>query len=100
MGLDRRLVFIPRTESGFDLRRVWQGCYWKVECAEARPLRSREETEAIDPYQHFLIDSPLNNHNLVLLLDLECIVEQCIGFVFLYLFDDFRYESGHLCRVG
>lgn len=39
---------------------------------------------------------PLNDHNLILVLDLECIVEQCTGLVFLDLFDDFRYKGGHL----
>lgn len=45
---------------------------------------------------HGSIGLPLNHHDLVGLLDLECVVEQGIGFVFFNLFGDCGYECRHL----
>lgn len=47
-----------------------------------------------------LIDLPLNDHNLVLVFELEGVVEQGVWFVFLDLLDHFRYEGGHLDMIG
>lgn len=43
-----------------------------------------------------LVDLPLNDHNLILVLDWECVVKQCVRFMFFHLFDDFGYKSRYL----
>lgn len=43
-----------------------------------------------------MVDLPLNDHNLILVLDFKCVVDQCVWFVFLYLFDDVGYQSSYL----
>lgn len=49
-----------------------------------------------DLYRYPMVDLPLNNHNLILVLDFICVVEQCVRFVFLHLFDDLGYKSSYL----
>lgn len=44
----------------------------------------------------WMVDLPLNDHNLILVLDFKCVVDQCVWFVFLYLFDDVGYQSSYL----
>lgn len=45
------------------------------------------------------MDLPLDDHNLILLLELEGIIEQRIGFMFIHLVDQFGHQSGHLAEA-
>lgn len=57
------------------------------------PISERRPMLYIDTW---MVDLPLNDHNLILVLYFKCVVDQCIWFVFLHLFDDVGYQSSYL----